>query len=90
MRRVVLVVEKLNDFIQVRRQRYKGVCCMRYVHTVTVGYPDVGLHKGSGDPQKRFIQYNISMILSGNVVSIKLPFTFTELSKESRLCMTLP
>ena len=63
---------------------------MIYIHAVTVGYSDVGLHKGSEDPHKRVIQYNISMILSGNVMSVKLPYTFTGLSNESKLCMTLP
>ena len=41
-----------------------------YIHVVTVGYSDIGLHKGSEDPHKRVIQYNISMVMSGNVVSI--------------------
>ena len=53
--------------------------------------PRCRLTQESGDPLKDGlypIQYFYD--LSGNVVSVKLPFTFTRLSKESELCMTLP
>ena len=56
-----------------------------YIHAVTVGYSDNCLHKVSEDPHKRVIQYNMSMIMSGNAVSINYLVPFTEWSKESRL-----